>query len=55
MEQREIVKYRLKVITEYTAEILEAFGGAENAENAENYCREIWDAIAWLNLELDKM
>ena len=44
--------FRLIRIDEYTAGVRDALNGDEEAEN---YCREIWDACASLKAIVDKL
>ena len=44
--------FRLIKIGEYTAGVQDAFSGDPEAEN---YCREIWDALAALQAIVDKL
>ena len=47
-----LTKYRLEKISADTAHILDAL---RDDQDAENYCREIWDAVAGLKTLVDNL
>ena len=51
-ENWQITIFRLLKISDYGAGVQDAIGGDPEAEN---YCREIWDACAGLQAIVDKL
>lgn len=51
-ENYQLTRYRLIKISDYAASVQETLG---TDPAAENYCREIWDAVAALNVIVDNL
>ena len=51
-ENYQLTRYRLEKISTDTAHILDAL---RDDPTAENYCREIWDAVAGLKTLVDNL
>ena len=51
-ENYQLTRWRLLKISEFATSVQETFG---NDPEAENYCREIWDAAAALQCIVDKL